>query len=136
MPICYGCLQPFTPASDDEELLVEEPSETGICAADTSSAIRFHVTLSDVFGYDIYLSRTEGAQLTVGCARDNNIVLPHTTSRRHVLSLYYAQGLVWAQDQGSTQQACIEGIPLAGTRHLRQGTVLEVGEAKIELIEA
>jgi pSer/pThr/pTyr-binding forkhead associated (FHA) protein len=71
--------------------------------------------------------------LTVGCARDNNIVLPHSESRRHLLNLRYAQGRVWAEDKGSTQQALIEGIPLTGARQLTQGTVLKVGEAHIEL---
>ncbi|MDR1183400.1 MAG: FHA domain-containing protein, partial [Coriobacteriales bacterium] len=92
------------------------------------------VTVPELFGYDIYLRKTEGALLTVGCARDNNIVLPHSESRRHLLKLYYAQGQAWVEDKGSTQQALIEGIPLTGTRCLKQGATLEVGEARIELI--
>jgi hypothetical protein len=159
MAVCYGCLQPFDEAalpqpvrtypvvSEDEELLIEEPSDTLLGASSEtpqgfpqgspsgSPSVRFHVTVSDLFGYDIYLSRVEGAQLTIGCARDNNIVLPHTESRRHLLKLYYAQGQVWAQDRGSTQQALIEGVPLTGTRNLKQEAVLEVGEARIELVE-
>jgi hypothetical protein len=135
MAVCYGCLQPFVPADDEVELLIEEPSEAALRREDTPPAIRFHVTVADIFGYDIYLNRTEGARLTIGCARDNNIVLPHTASRRHVLSLCYVQGLVWAEDKGSTQQALLEDVPLAGTRHMKQGMTLKVGEAKIELIE-
>jgi hypothetical protein len=38
------------------------------------------------------------------------------------------------EDRGSTQQALIEGIPLTGTRCLKPGTVLEVGEARIEFV--
>jgi hypothetical protein len=151
MPVCYGCLQPFDEAADpltatpltaglspfvaeDEELPVEEPPEVGLECAGAPLSARFHVSVSGLFGYDIYLSRKEGAQLTIGCARDNNIVLPHTESRRHLLRLYYAQARVWAEDKGSTQQALIGGTPLIGTRCLEPGAVLEVGEARIELV--
>jgi hypothetical protein len=135
-PAVRATVLPFAPTGgNDDELPVEEPSEAATAAAARPSSIRFHVTVSDLFGYDVYLSRREGAQLTVGCARDNNIVLPHIESRRHVLRLYYAQGLVWAEGQGSTQQALIEGVPLAGARRMRHGTALEVGKARIELVE-
>jgi hypothetical protein len=147
MAVCYGCLLPFdevlapcpgiSSSTDvaDEELFIEEPTERGLGRPPAVGPFRFHVTVAGLFGYDIYLSRMEGAQLTIGCARDNNIVLPHTESRRHLLRLYYAQAQVWVQDRGSTQQACVEGMPLTGTCCLKQGAVLEVGEAKIELVE-
>ncbi|MDR2105945.1 MAG: FHA domain-containing protein [Coriobacteriales bacterium] len=126
---------PVAIGGDEEEFSVEEPSGVVSPSAVKPVSIRFHVTVSDLFGYDVYLSREEGAQLTIGCARDNNIVLPHIESRRHVLRLYYAQGFVWAEDQGSTQQALVEGVPLAGARRMKRGTALEVGKARIELIE-
>jgi hypothetical protein len=155
MAVCYGCLQPF----DDEASLqasyldadvdvdarffiedsvdesIEEPSERTVAVIAAASQVRFHVEMSGLFAYDIYLNRTEGAQLTVGCARDNNIVLPHTESKRHLLRLYYAQGSIWARDRGSNQQALVEGVPLTGVRCLKRGVVLEVGEARIELVE-
>jgi hypothetical protein len=135
-PVARATVLPFaTTGGNDDEFPVEEPSEAATAAAARPSSIRFHVTVSDLFGYDVYLNRREGAQLTVGCARDNNIVLPHIESRRHVLRLYYAQGFVWAEDRGSTQQALVEGVPLAGARRMKHGTALEVGKAKIELIE-
>jgi hypothetical protein len=150
MAICYGCLQPFEEdadlqsaslrssilavIADNDEFSVEEPSERAVRKANASPSVRFHVALVDTFAYDIYLDRVEGAQLTVGCARDNNIVLPHTESNRHLLRLYYAQGAVWAEDRGSKQQALIGGAPLVGTRCLSEGALLEVGEARIELI--
>jgi hypothetical protein len=124
----------YAEVGDDDEFLVEEPSEATVQVADVLPSIRFHVAVSDLFGYDIYLNKVEGAQLTIGCARDNNIVLPHTESRRHILRLYYTQGLVWAENRGSTQQAFIDGVPLTGTRHLKQGVTLKVGEAKIEFV--
>jgi hypothetical protein len=155
MTICYGCLQPL----DDEASLeascssagidvdarflidsfiedsIEEPSERTVPVIGAASQIRFHVEMSGLFAYDVYLNRTEGAQLTVGCARDNNIVLPHTESKRHLLRLYYAQGSTWVQDRGSNQQALVEGIPLTGVRCLKRGVILDVGEARIELVE-
>jgi hypothetical protein len=148
MPLCYGCLRLFDDVADfamvsiplregaDDELQLEEPSDVTMSLANRPSPIRFHVAVPDLFGYDIYLDRVEGAQLTVGCARDNNIVLPHHESRRHTLRLYYEQGLVWAEDKGSTQRPLIEGTPLTGTRSLTHGTTLEIGEAKIELIKS
>jgi pSer/pThr/pTyr-binding forkhead associated (FHA) protein len=161
MTVCYGCLQPFDDAAfvqapdtllsddGDDELFIEEPQ--GSSAMDTaattpatdappaspatlSAQARFHVSVSGLFGYDVYLSRAEGSQLTIGCARDNDIVLPHTESKRHLLRLYCSQGLVWAQDRGSKQQALVDGAPLTGARCLRQGTVLEAGNARIELL--
>ncbi|MDR1185358.1 MAG: FHA domain-containing protein [Coriobacteriales bacterium] len=147
MAVCYGCLRPFDEAThapeflrhvfadEDEELQIEEPSETAVHRTEAFSQIRLHVAISDLFGYDIYLNREEGAQLTIGCARDNNIVLPHTESKRHLLKLHYAQGQVWAQDMGSTQKALIDQVLLTGTRCLQQGALLEIGEARIELIE-
>jgi hypothetical protein len=156
MAICYGCLQPF----DDQASLqasflsadsdandrflfeepieepIEEPSEraTAVTVA-VASQVRFHVEISGLFAYDIYLNRTEEAQLMVGCARDNNIVLPHTEAKRHLLRLYYAQGAVWVQDRGSNQQALVDGVPLTGVRCLKRGVALEVGEARIELVD-
>jgi hypothetical protein len=102
---------------------------------DAVPQLRFHVAVSGLFGYDVYLSGAEGAQLTIGCARDNDIVLPHTESRRHVLRLYYSQGAVWAEDKGSTQQASIGGIPLRGTRCLAPGAAIEVGSARITRLD-
>jgi hypothetical protein len=147
MAVCYGCLQPFVEATypcalperfaadEDDELQVEEPLERILSDKDALSQIRFHVSVPGLFGYDVYLSETEGAQLTIGCARDNNIVLPHTESKRHMLKLFYARGQVWAQDAGSTQKALVDSVPLTGARCLRQGALLEVGGARIELIE-
>jgi hypothetical protein len=146
MAVCYGCLTPFDEttylpepvggvfADEDEELQIEEPSEKALCGVEAFLQIRFHVAISDLFGYDIYLNRAEGAQLTVGCARDNNIVLPHTESKRHPLKLYYAQGQVWAQETGSTQKPLVNQVPLTGTRCLQQGALLEIGKVRIELI--
>ena len=149
MPLCYGCLQPFdgtepvfsyTPvlvSDSDDDFELEEPPERETSGSGFVSAApeaRFHVVISELFGYDIYLRREDGAELTIGCARDNNIVLPHTESRRHLLRLYYAQGEIWAQDKGSQQKALIEGAPLSGTRCLKEGTILHIGEAKIELL--
>jgi hypothetical protein len=155
MAVCYGCLQPFddeaglqvsrsnVDSEADDGFLIEdmieepvgEPSDRAAAATGVAPHVRFHVEMSGLFAYDIYLNRTEGAQLTVGCARDNNIVLPHTESKRHLLRLYYAQGSTWAQDRGSNQQALVEGVPLTGVRCLKHGVVLEVGEARIELVE-
>jgi hypothetical protein len=158
MPVCYGCLQPFGEAAqaatpqtvppsvtalplfaiggaEADEFPVEEPSELCLGRAQSLQPARFHVAVSGLFGYDIYLDKEEGAQLTIGCARDNNIVLPHTEARRHLLRLYYAQAQVWVEDRGSTQQALIEGIPLTGTRCLKPGAVLEAGGARIEFVE-
>jgi hypothetical protein len=147
MAICYGCLQPFVEVvylleasgypvvGEDDELQVEEPSVEVLNGVDVSPQSRFHVSIQGLFGYDIYLNRMEGAQLTIGCARDNNIVLPHTESKRHLLKLYYAQGQVWAEDTGSTQKVLVDNIPLTGTRCLQQGALLEIGEARIEFVE-
>ena len=151
MAVCYGCLQVFdgtTPVlsylpsqqglSDDSpggELIEKSvPGKPGAQPYSATNAARFHVVLSDIFGYEIYLQKEEGKELTVGCARDNNIVLPHTEARRHLLRLYYSQGEIWAQDKGSQQKALIGDTPLTGTRCLKQGTVLQVGEARIELV--
>gem|GEM_PF-1674074 len=149
MSVCYGCLQPFDGTepvfshtlvlvSDaDDDLELEEPSEWVEDRNDSLSAVpeaRFHVAVSELFGYDIYLRKEDGAELTIGCARDNNIVLPHTESCRHLLRLYYAQGEIWAQDRGSQQKALISDAPLTGTRCLKEGGVLHIGEARIELL--
>ena len=153
MPVCYGCLQPFHDAGqalslysgqiDDSEddlmvdFVVEEPSGRASLSPQASTVTheaRFHVTISELFGYDIYLLKEEGSELTIGCARDNNIVLPHTESQRHVVRLYYSQGEVWAQDRGSLQKASINDTPLTGTRCLKEGAILQIGEARIELI--
>jgi hypothetical protein len=154
MAICYGCLHPFAETdaeaealgrslgildgildgNDFEDLPVEEPREEVLTTVGTGSLVRFHVSVSGLFGYDIYMRRAEGAQLRVGCARDNDIVLPHTESRRHLLSLYYAREQVWVKDCGSTQQAIVEGIPLTGTRSLKPGARLQAGEVTIELV--
>jgi hypothetical protein len=98
-------------------------------------AARFHVVMSETFGYDIYLQKIEEKELTVGCARDNNIVLPHTQSRRHPLRIFYSQGKFWVEDKKSKQPAHINGEALAGTRSLQQGEVIKIGEATIELVE-
>jgi hypothetical protein len=152
MPVCYGCLRPFdeeqpptaflwpgpvdiADENDDDLLTIEEPSEVFSPLGSRASLLRFHVTVPDLFGYDIYLETIEQAQLTVGCARDNNIVLPHTESRRHLLRIFYAQGQAWVEDRGSTQCALVDGTPLTGTRCLKQGVVLEMGTARIELVE-
>ena len=156
MPICFGCLQPFegtepvfssalVPERDfDDDLELEEPFERPAPGSEVSSEVtevpnemteaRFHVAVSELFGYDIYLRKEEGAELTIGCARDNNIVLPHTESRRHLLRLYFSEGEIWAQDRGSQQKALIGDTPLTGTRCLRQGAVLHIGEARIEFL--
>jgi hypothetical protein len=136
-------------ADEYADLFVEEPRDAApaLDAGDSPDApapapdaapppqLRFHVTVSGLFGYDVYLRGTEGAQLTIGCARDNDIVLPHTESRRHVLRLYCSQGSVWIEDRGSTQQASIDGIPLKGTRCLVPGAAIEVGSAQIVLLD-
>jgi len=150
MSVCFGCLQAFDdvmpvlqyPAiltrelEDDWE--IEEPSELPPVRQTVPTTIqvaRFHVVISELFGYDIYLRKEEGAELTIGCARDNNIVLPHTESRRHLLKLFYSQGKIWVQDKGSLQKALIGDTLLTGTRCLILGSVLQVGEARIELID-
>jgi hypothetical protein len=147
MAVCYGCLRSFDEmvylleasehfvADENDDLQVEEPSPEILNSASASSQLRFHVSVQGLFGYDVYLNRAEGAQLTIGCARDNNIVLPHTEAKRHPLVVYYAQGRAWVQGTGSAQKALVDGVPLAGTRCLQQGMLLEVGEARIELIE-
>ncbi|MDR0347237.1 MAG: hypothetical protein LBH56_02555 [Coriobacteriales bacterium] len=138
-------------AEEPEELWIEEPLEktkdivnrepnesfspTPVPSLGMLLPVRFHVALAGLFAYDIYLCKIEGAELTVGCARDNNIVLPHSESRRHLLRLYYSQGSVWAQSKASTQQAFIDDIPLTGVRSLKCGSVIKIGEASIELIE-
>jgi hypothetical protein len=112
------------------------PSAQPAPTAQTASlSIRLHVAMPDLFGYDIYLCKEEGAQLTIGCARDNNIVLPHTESKRHLLRLYYMQGQVWVEDISSTQQALVDNVPLTGTRCLKPSTLLKIGEATIEIVE-
>jgi pSer/pThr/pTyr-binding forkhead associated (FHA) protein len=118
-----------------EDIPVEEPSECVLKANSPKQPARFHVQISDLFGYEIYLQKKEEAQLTIGCARDNNIVLPHTESRRHLLRLFFAQDQIWVEDCGSTQKALIEGIPLTGTRAMAYGSKLQVGGATIELIK-
>ena len=161
MPVCFGCLRPFDQTeqqhiyplvlmdnsntdpeayifdSTDDDLIIEEPPEittTNHRVYIPVREARFHVMVPELFGYDIYMRKEEGAELTVGCARDNNIVLPHTESRRHPLRLYYSQGEIWAQDRESMQKAQIGDMPLTGTCCLKQGAVLQVGEARIELI--
>ena len=103
--------------------------------AERTSA-RFHVVMSELFGYDIYLEKVEKKELSVGCARDNNIVLPHTESRRHPVRIFFSQGQLWVEDRQSKQQVEVDGIALTGTRCLKQGAIIKVGEATIELIEA
>jgi hypothetical protein len=120
---------------DDGLSDIEEPSEAALRLTTAIFSVRFHVAVPELFGYDLYLEKAEGAQLTVGCARDNNIVLPHTESTRHLLRIFYAQGQVWVEDKGSTQRALIDGTPLTGTRCLARGVTLEAGAAKIELVE-
>jgi pSer/pThr/pTyr-binding forkhead associated (FHA) protein len=62
-------------------------------------------------------------------------VLPHTESKRHLLRLYYMQGQVWVEDISSTQQALVDNVPLTGTRCLKPGAVLKIGEATIAIVE-
>jgi hypothetical protein len=120
---------------DDGLSDIEEPSESVSRSAEAALPVRLHVAIPELFGYDIYLEKAEGAQLTVGCARDNNIVLPHTESARHLIRIFYAQGQVWAEDKGSTQHALLGGTPLTGARCLARGVTLEAGAAKIDLVE-
>jgi len=114
-----------------QDLILEKAPGVYDCVPET----RLHVMVSELFGYDIYLRKEEGAELTIGCARDNNIVLPHTESCRHLLRLFHSNGGIWVQDRGSRQKAQLDKIPLTGTRAFKQGAVLQVGEAQIELIE-
>jgi hypothetical protein len=116
------------------ELAPEAPRELALRSPAAIPQLRFHVCVPELFGYDIYLDKVEGAQLRVGCARDNDIVLPHTESRRHVFRLYCSQDSVWAQDKGSSQRPLLDGVALSGTQRLTFGSIIEAGKAKIELL--
>jgi pSer/pThr/pTyr-binding forkhead associated (FHA) protein len=87
------------------------------------------------FGYDVYLQKLDDSELTVGCSRDNNIVLPHTQSRRHPLRIFYLQNQLWAEEKKCRQKVNLDGTPLSGIRCLQQGATIKIGKTTIELIE-
>jgi len=122
--------------AEQDWALQTEAAKEGTAVPATVAQARFHVTVPDLFGYDIYMCKEEGAELTIGCARDNNIVLPHTESCRHILRLFYSNKEIWAQDKASAQKAHMDNTPLTGTRAFKQGVILKIGEASIELIDA
>ncbi|MDR3315199.1 MAG: hypothetical protein LBS98_01735 [Coriobacteriales bacterium] len=87
------------------------------------------------FSYDVYLLKQEGAELSIGCATDNNIVIPDCEIGRHNLRLFYSQGSIWLEGKGCNQQVLIDDVPLTGTRNLKVGTEVLIGGACINLKE-
>ncbi|MDR2197752.1 MAG: FHA domain-containing protein [Coriobacteriales bacterium] len=159
MDVCFGCLNPFMEAGEDLELLgeVEEPGvlpgvllgalplpveaerlfkalpDVGQEASSVSPACRVRVEFPGHFLYDTYIVQQDGASLRIGCAADNNIIIPQTEVGRHQLTLRYAQGQLWLEDHGSTHPALIDGIPLSGTRGVGEGVTIKVGDALLTL---
>ncbi|MDR3307511.1 MAG: hypothetical protein LBS58_01250 [Coriobacteriales bacterium] len=123
MEVCYGCLHHFD--RPPKPLPVDGPG--GLALA------RFKVALANLFVYEAVLRKTEGALLTVGCARNNSIVVPQGEVARHQLDIFFSQGQIWAERKG-VPEAGIDGIPFTGTRSIKSGAQLNVGDATITLV--
>jgi len=104
-------------------------------AQEAPAMVCFSVCFPRFFSYDVYLPKQEGAELSIGCATDNNIVIPDCEVGRHNLRLFYSQGSIWLEGKGCNQQVLIDDVPLTGTRNLKVGTEVLVGGACINLKE-
>lgn len=123
MDVCYGCLHPFKQPIDRLPS-VENESDLTIC---------LNVELIGVFAYKIHLLMAEGALLTVGRAANNAIVIPQDQVAGHHLDIFYSQGMLWAECKGN-QRTLVDGVPLTGTRNIRKGCKLIVGDAVITVV--
>ncbi|MDR1422207.1 MAG: FHA domain-containing protein [Coriobacteriales bacterium] len=141
MDTCFECLTPF-PGSEpysvflDEGEFLEEIEEPIDLPPVILPPVRLRVEFPGQFLYDAYLVREEGARLRIGCAADNNVIIPQTEVGRHQLTLCYAQGQLWLEDHDSTFPALIDGIPLSGTRKVGEGNAIAVGDALLTLLSA
>jgi hypothetical protein len=123
MDTCYGCLHPFKSTLDLLPSLDQEDDRTAY----------LNVELVGVFAYKIHLRKSEGVLLSVGKADNNAIVVPQDSVAPHHLDIFYSQGSLWAESR-SEQQTMVDGIPLIGTRNIRQGSRLIVGDAVITVV--
>ena len=123
MEVCYGCLHPFKQAIDQLPYTDSEHNQT-IC---------LNVELIGVFAYKIHLLMTEGALLTVGRSANNAIVIPQDQVAQHHLDIFYSQGTLWAEGQNQ-QRTLVDGVPLTGTRNIRKGCELTIGDAVITVV--
>jgi hypothetical protein len=124
MDICYGCLHPL------EQTLEALPS----VSLEDARIARFSVVLLGAFSYEMRLKKREGALLTVGSASANNIVIPSAAVAQHQLDIFYSQERIWIEEKGLSCETDIDGIPLLGTRSIKPGAQLQVGDAVITLV--
>ena len=114
------------------ESLEGDPEETMLVPAPTKNHIVL-VEPASSSGGSFILSDREGAALTIGRAKGNDVVIPDPTVSRHHLRLKVEMGRVMAEDLGSRNHSFLDGAKLMGKEPIQAGQVLEVGSSRISL---
>jgi hypothetical protein len=114
---------------------IEQGVADGNAGIANATVARIKVVLANYFSYEMLLTKIDGRSLSVGSAADNAIVIPQPQVAAHQLEIFFARGQLWVETAANNFIPATDGVNISDTRCLTVSTPLEVGDAKITLLQ-
>jgi hypothetical protein len=114
---------------------ISNPATSATTATAATGAARLKVALAGHFCYEMLLNKSDGHSLSVGSSSDNAIVIPQAQVADHQLEIFFAQGKVWVENSSPSRLGSTTSVAAVGIHTIGPGAELEVGDARITLLE-
>lgn len=133
-----GAMPPASPVYEWQGTALENASShcdgMAVPAYEQPDTFHFHIAGNETHGYDVYMLRKDGQELTIGQEHDSNNLPLNEYREPWMLQVCFTQGQMWAENKYSCHKATTDGEELSAARVLHPGDTIWVGGCKIEFI--